>query len=103
MVQELVTVRRDPSTTRRARDDEAPVTSETARRAFRVRVQRRATPAGALFVDVQLESRASGRMVWAWTFSDPTLADELERELDRDLDALDEHAFRRRHRVTSDR
>lgn len=79
------------------------MTVPPARRAFRVRVQRRATPAGAVFLDVQLESRASGRMVWAWTFTDPALADELERELDRDLDGLDEDAFRRRHRVPSDR
>lgn len=79
------------------------MTSGPARRAFRVSVQRRTTPAGAVFLDVQLESRADGRMVWAWTFTDPALAEELERELDRDLDALDEGAFRRRHRVTSAR
>lgn len=86
-----------------ADDLEADVTHVPARRSFRVDVRRRATPAGAVFLDVQLVARASGRMVWAWTFTDPELADELERELERDLDALDEPAFRRLHRVTSDR
>lgn len=74
-----------------------------ARRAFRVAVRRRSTPAGAVFIDVQLEVAASGRMVWAWTFTDPGLAAELERELEHDLDELDEAEFRRRHRVTSAR
>ena len=74
-----------------------------ARRAFRVNVQRRTTPAGAVFIDVQLESLASRRIAWAWTFTDPELAGGLERELVHDLDTLDEGEFRRRHRVTSDR
>lgn len=79
------------------------MTDGPARRAFRVAVQRRTTPAGAVFVDVQLVARGTGRMVWAWTFTDAELADDLERELEHDLDVLDERAFRRRHRVTSDR
>lgn len=73
------------------------------RRSFRVLVRERDGSHGGRVIDVQLQVRRTGALVWAQTFSDPGLARELEDRLDRDLDELDDSAFRRAHRVTSSR
>lgn len=57
---------------------------------------------GGRVIDIQLQVRRTGALVWAQTFSDPALARALEDELERDLDELDEESFRRAHRVPSD-
>ncbi len=80
-----------------------PAAGPSPRRSFRVLVRERGGSDGAQVIDVQLQVRRTGALVWAQTFSDPELARELEEQLDRDLDELDEAAFRRAHRVTSDR
>lgn len=72
------------------------------RRSFKVLVRERGGSQGGRVIDVQLQVRRTGALVWAQTFSDPALARELEEQLERDLDELDEDAFRRAHRVTSD-
>lgn len=83
------------------REDEP--TAPSPRRTFRVLVRERTGSQGGRVIDVQLQVRRTGALVWAQTFSDPALARELEERLDRDLDELDEEAFRRAHRVTSAR
>lgn len=81
---------------------EVPSGGPSPRRSFRVLVRERGGSDGARVIDVQLQVRRTGALVWAQTFSDPELARQLEEQLDRDLDELDEAAFRRAHRVTSD-
>jgi len=71
------------------------------RRTFRVLVRERGGSQQGRVVDVQLQVRATGALVWAQTFSDPAQARELEKQLERDLDELDEPSFRRAHRVPS--
>lgn len=56
---------------------------------------------GAVMYDVQLQVVATGALVWAQTFSDSTQADEFQEELEADLDALDDTAFRRKYSVPS--
>jgi hypothetical protein len=72
------------------------------RQLFRVLVRDRAGSNSSRVVDVQLQVRRSGAIVWAYTFSDPTLASELQDRIERDLDELDVDTFRRAHRVSSD-
>jgi len=76
--------------------------SPSPRRTFRVLVRERDGSQGGRVVDVQLQIRRTGALVWAQTFSDPGLARELEDRLARDMDELDDAAFRRAHRVMSD-
>lgn len=71
------------------------------RRDFRVLTRRRSGYEGALIVDVQLQVAATGALVWARSFSDEELAEELQTELEHDLDALDSSAFRRKYGVPS--
>lgn len=83
---------------------DAPVggpTPETPspRRSFRVLRRVRDIGPDGTVVDVQLQVRRTGALVWAHTFSDPTAADELVTRIERDLDDLDDEAFRRAHRV----
>lgn len=73
------------------------------RRSYKVLVRERGGSQGGRVIDIQLQVRRTGALVWAQTFSDPALARELEEQLERDMDELDEEAFRRAHRVTSDR
>jgi hypothetical protein len=75
--------------------------TDSPRRSFRVLVRERSGSQDGRVIDVQLQVRSTGALVWAQTFSDPQLARELEEQLQRDLDELDEAAFRRAHRVTS--
>ena len=76
-------------------------TGGSPRRSFRVLVRERGGSQGGRVIDVQLQVRRTGAIVWAQTFSDPALARELEDQLEHDMDTLDEEAFRRAHRVTS--
>jgi hypothetical protein len=82
---------------------EAEQESSSPRRSFRVLVRERSGSQGGRVIDVQLQVRRTGALVWAQTFSDPELARALEEQLERDMDELDEAAFRRAHRVTSSR
>jgi hypothetical protein len=77
--------------------------TSSPRQHFRVLVRDRAGAQGSRVVDVQLQLRRSGAIVWAYTFSDKALAAELQDRLERDLDELDVESFRRAHRVSSDR
>ena len=56
---------------------------------------------GSTMYDVQLQSAASGNLVWAQTFTKRDEAEEFEQRLDADLDELDDSAFRRKYNVTS--
>ncbi len=71
------------------------------RRSFRVLTRQRIGSQDGEVIDVQLQVRRTGALVWAQTFSDPEQARELEERLERDLDELDDEAFRRAHRVPS--
>jgi hypothetical protein len=74
-------------------DDRSP------RRDFRVLTRRRGGYDGALMVDVQLQVAHSGALVWAQTFSDEGQADDFQRQLEEDLDAMDDEGFRRKYGV----
>lgn len=69
------------------------------RQDFRVLTRRRGGYDGAGLYDVQLQVAATGALVWAQTFSDEEQADAFESQLDRDLDELDDAAFRRKYGV----
>ncbi len=75
------------------------VAERSPRRDFRVLTRRRGGYDGAQMVDVQLQIAESGALVWAQTFSDETQADAFQRELESDLDQLDDTAFRRKYGV----
>jgi len=76
---------------------------ESPRRLFRVLVRERGGSQGSRVVDVQLQVRRSGAIVWAHTFSDPALARELQDRIEQDMDEMDVESFRRAHRISSDR
>lgn len=75
------------------------MTERRPRRDFRVLTRRRGGYDGAVMIDVQLQVAATGAMVWAQTFSDEAQAEAFESQLDRDLDELDDAAFRRKYSV----
>jgi hypothetical protein len=75
------------------------VSDRSPRRDFRVLTRRRGGYDGAEMYDVQLQVAATGALVWAQTFSDSAQADAFEAQLDEDLDALDDVAFRRKYGV----
>ena len=54
-----------------------------------------------MMYDVQLQLASSGNLVWAQTFTDRGQADTFEKELENDLDDLDDGDFRRKYNVTS--
>ena len=72
------------------------------RRSFRVLQRVRDGSQGGTVIDVQLQVRRTGALVWAQTFSDPGQAAELVARLEADLDGLDDPTFRRTHRVPAD-
>ena len=72
----------------------------TPRRDFRVLTRRR-TGYDGVMVDIQLQVAATGALVWSQTFSDDAQADEFERQVEADLDTLDNEEFRRRYSVPS--
>ena len=77
------------------------MSAEPARRAFRVLTRTRGGYDGATMYDVQLQAIATGDLMWAQTFTDAAQAQAFEAELDRDLDELDDDAFRRKYGVPS--
>jgi hypothetical protein len=70
-------------------------------RDFRVLTRRRGGYDGAVMVDVQLQVAETGALVWAQTFSDDVQADGFQRQLEEDLEALDDASFRRKYGVPS--
>jgi hypothetical protein len=79
----------------------SPAPEPSPRRSFRILQRVRSGSQGGTVVDVQLQVRRTGAIVWAQTFSDPAQAEELVARLERDLDDLDDETFRRTHRVAS--
>jgi hypothetical protein len=71
------------------------------RQRFRVLTRTRGGYDGAVMYDVQLQVADSGALVWAQTFSDQEQADTFQAELEEDLDAMDDEAFRRKYSVPS--
>lgn len=51
--------------------------------------------------DVQLQSTASGSLLWAQTFTDHEQATSFESALESDLDDLEDADFRRKYGVPS--
>lgn len=84
-----------------SRGDTPTADTRSPRQVFKVLVRERSGSQGGRVIDVQLQVRSSGALVWAHTFSDPAQARELEERLEADMDELDLEAFRRAHRVTS--
>jgi TolB-like protein len=76
-------------------------TDRSPRRDFRVLTRRRGGYDGAVMIDVQLQVAESGALVWAQTFSDDAQAEDFQRQLEEDLDALDDATFRRKYSVPS--
>ncbi len=70
------------------------------RQDFRVLTRRRGGYQGTM-IDIQLQVAATGALVWAQTFSDEDQAESFAAELESDLDALDNDAFRRKYSVPS--
>jgi hypothetical protein len=75
------------------------VSERRPRQDFRVLTRRRGGYDGGVMYDVQLQVAATGALVWAQTFSDEDQANDFEAQLDRDLDDLDDVAFRRKYGV----
>lgn len=50
-------------------------------------------------VDVQLQLASTGGLIWAQTFSDDEQADAFQRQLEDDLDGLDDESFRSKYGV----
>lgn len=75
--------------------------SETARQHFRALTRTRGGYNGAVMYDVQLQSVASGQLLWAQTFTHEEQASEFEARLEADLDELDDGEFRRKYGVPS--
>lgn len=70
-----------------------------ARSAFRVLTQTRGGYGSGILYDVQLQSRSTGDLLWALTFTDADEAQAFEARMRDDLAELDEPAFRRKHGV----
>lgn len=75
--------------------------SGTARRSFRALTRTRGGYNGSMMYDVQLQSVASGQLLWSQTFTHRDQATEFETALQADLDDLDDAAFRRKYSVPS--
>lgn len=75
--------------------------SESARRHFRAMTRTRGGYNGSMMYDVQLQSVATGRLLWAQTFTHHDQASAFESELEADLDELDDVAFRHKYSVPS--
>ena len=74
-------------------------TPRSPRRDFRVLTRRRSGYDDAAMVDIQLQVAATGALVWTQTFSDSDQAETFQRDLEDDLDDLDDVAFRRKYGV----
>ena len=77
------------------------MSSQPARRTFRVLTRTRGGSDDATMYDVQLQAVATGNLLWAQTFTDQGQAQAFELELEQDLDELDGDAFRRKYGVPS--
>ena len=77
------------------------MSEEPARRTFRVLTRTRGGYDGGTMFDVQLQSIATGGLLWARTFTDQGQAQQFESALEQDLDELDNTAFRRKYGVPS--
>lgn len=75
------------------------MSTEPARRRFRVLTRTRDGYGGGTMFDVQLQAADAGSLVWSQTFTDKAQAEEFERSLQGDLDDLDDDAFRRKYGV----
>lgn len=75
--------------------------SEPARRHFRALTRTRGGYNGSVMYDVQLQSVASGQLVWAQTFTHQDQAEQFETTLEADLEELDATDFRRKYSVPS--
>lgn len=80
---------------------EASPVNGTARRSFRALTRTRGGYNGSMMYDVQLQSVASGQLLWSQTFTHQDQATEFETTLQADLDELDDAAFRRKYSVPS--
>lgn len=74
---------------------------EPARRHFRALTRTRGGYNGSMMYDVQLQSVATGQLLWAQTFTHQDQAEEFEATLQADLDDLDDTDFRRKYGVPS--
>lgn len=77
------------------------MTDDSARRVFRVLTRIRGGYDGGTMYDVQLQSVATGNLMWAQTFTDQEQATAFESELEQDLDQLPDAEFRRKYSVPS--
>jgi hypothetical protein len=75
------------------------MTDRSPSRDFRVLTRRRGGYDGGEMYDVQLQVAGTGALVWAQTFSDAEQADAFQRELEDDLETLDDASFRRKYGV----
>ncbi|TVR35662.1 MAG: hypothetical protein EA388_06515 [Nitriliruptor sp.] len=73
--------------------------NRSPRRDFRALTQRRGAYDSAMMFDVQLQVAATGALVWAQSFSDEQQADAFQRQLDEDLQSMEDEAFRRKYGV----
>lgn len=77
------------------------MSDDSPRRHFRVLTRVRGGYNGSTMYDVQLQSAATGNLLWAQTFTDREQAEQFESALDQDMDDLDDAGFRRKYNVTS--
>jgi hypothetical protein len=77
------------------------LTVHSARLNFRILTRTRTGYNDAVMHDVQLQVADTGAIVWAQTFSDWREAARYQREVEDDLDRLDEVEFREKWRVPS--
>lgn len=75
-------------------------TERLARHDFKVLTRTRGGYSDGVMYDVQLQVTATGKLVWAQTFTDQEQADEFQAEVEADLE-LDTTEFRRKYSVPS--
>lgn len=71
-----------------------------ARHDFKILTRRRGGYDNGVMYDVQLQVTATGRLVWAQTFTDEQQAEEFQAQVEEDLE-LDTTEFRRKYSVPS--
>lgn len=77
------------------------MSDDTAGRHFRVLTRTRGGYNGGTMYDVQLQSVATGQLLWAQTFTDHDQATTFQRRVSDDLEDLPDPDFRRKHGVPS--
>ncbi|MFN2556439.1 MAG: hypothetical protein ABR592_06115 [Nitriliruptorales bacterium] len=73
--------------------------TKPARQAFRLLTRIRTCYDGAVMYDIQLQSVATGGLIWAHSFSHEHEAERYRTEVESDLEVLDETEFRRKWRL----